>query len=441
MQSVLFSMVTCISVNAEKSRKKIRNKNWGLVTAQIFMHMIKDEEADKMLMNNIFAVDVGNSWYKVLVSENDESFEYQIPNAIALFDEELYEKPYDDEDVELEDNLIVEIKSPAFVDKREIYYIGKAAAKQRNVSFTSYNNQKADEIRTYLLLFATAAYHALVSKPWNTELDYHIDQLAVSLPTTQYKDNKDLFKDRLIGNHTVIFHKVPGLKEPKEFVVKLTIDDVIVGAEGACAYLGLTRDQETLLITDEALVKDSAKGIILGDLGGDSVDFVGIKNNKPVASVEGEAFGINPYLDVMMQKISKNELYQFNSRSELEEILIKGQSEWYVEPFAGVKKDISKYVLPQLRDMATKYLEHFDRVRSGSNEIKGATRYIAVGGAVKLAQKQIEEAAIKWKERGRPIDLYFPENMENLNVYGLMILAKLNQYRKENIDDLVYAKD
>ena len=33
---------------------------------------------------------------------------------------------------------------------------------------------------------------------------------------------------------------------------------------------------------------DSVKGVIIGDLGGDSVDFVGIKNNKPVASVEGE---------------------------------------------------------------------------------------------------------------------------------------------------------
>ncbi|RLL46741.1 ParM/StbA family protein [Oceanobacillus piezotolerans] len=393
-----------------------------------------------MLINNLLAVDVGNSWYKVLVSDNGETFDYQMPNAIALFDEELYEKPYDDDDIDLEDNLIVEIKSPAFVDKREIYYLGNAAAKQRNVSFTSYNNQKADEVRTYLLLFGIAGYHALVTQPWNTELEYHINQLAVSLPTTQYKENKETFKERLIGTHSVIFHKVPGMEEPKEMVVKLTIDDVIVGAEGACAYLGLTRDQETLSVTNESLVEDSAKGIIIGDLGGDSVDFVGIKNNKPVASVEGEAFGINPYLDIIIQKVSKNELYQFNSRSELEKLLIKGPSEWYVEPFAGVKKDISKYVLPQLRDMAIKYLEHFDRVRSGSNEIKGAARYIAVGGAVKLAQRQIEEAAVKWKERGRPIDLYFPEDMPNLNVLGLMILAKMNQYRKAKIDDYVYTK-
>lgn len=56
-----------------------------------------------------------------------------------------------------------------------------------------------------------------------------------------------------------------------------------------------------------------------------------------------------------------------------------GPSEWYVEPFAGVKKDISKYIIPQLKSMAVKYLEHFDRVRSSSSEIKGATRYIAVG--------------------------------------------------------------
>ncbi|GGA75880.1 ParM/StbA family protein [Ornithinibacillus halotolerans] len=293
---------------------------------------------------NILAVDIGNSWYKTLISDGGKLFDYQMPNTIALFDEKLYEMPYDDDDIELEENLIVEVKSPAFVDKRERYYVGKAAAKQRNVSFTSYNNQKTDEIRTYILLFAIAAYHALLYKLGNTDnIEYKIDQLGVSLPTTQYKENKDRFKERLIGTHTVIFHKVPGMKKTKECVVKLTIEDVIVGVEGACAYLGLTRDHESLLITDETLVEESKKGIIIGDLGGDSVDFIGIKNNKPVASIEGEAFGINPYLDVIMQKVSKFELYQFNSRSELEEKLIQGPSKWYVEPYAGVKKDISIY--------------------------------------------------------------------------------------------------
>ena len=55
--------------------------------------------------------------------------EYQMPNALALFDEEYFEKPYDDDDVVLEENLIVEIKSQAIVDKREIYYIGKGRSK------------------------------------------------------------------------------------------------------------------------------------------------------------------------------------------------------------------------------------------------------------------------------------------------------------------------
>ena len=64
--------------------------------------------------------------------------------------------------------------------------------------------------------------------------------------------------------------------------------------------------------------------IIIGDLGGDSVDFVGIKNNKPVASVEGAPFGINQFLDHIIQKVSKNELYKFDSRSELEEKLAAG---------------------------------------------------------------------------------------------------------------------
>ena len=394
-----------------------------------------------MERNNFLAVDIGNSWYKVLATQHGKISEYQMPNAIALFDEEFYEKPYDEEDVELEDNIIVEVKSPAFIDKREIYYIGKSATRQRNVSLTSFNNQKVDEVRTYILLFGIAAYHAILSEQeGETEIEYKLDQLAVSLPTTQYKEKKELLKDRLIGTHTVIIHKAPGIQEPKEIVVKLHIEDVIIGAEGACAYLGLTRDQETLGIKDETLVKDSSKGIIIGDLGGDSVDFVGIKNNKPVASVEGEPFGINSFLDNIIQKVSKNELYKFDSRAELEEKLSAGPSEWYVEPFAGVRKDISKYIIPQLKLMAIKYLEHFDRIRNSSSEIKGAVRYIAVGGAAKLAQRQIQEAAVRWAERGRPIELFFPEDMEKLNVLGLNVLAKMNQFKKENSEKLVYTK-
>ncbi|WP_433744448.1 ParM/StbA family protein [Falsibacillus pallidus] len=382
-----------------------------------------------MERQNFLAVDLGNSWYKAIASDNGFISEYQIPNTIALFDEEFYEKPYDDEDVDLAENMIVEVKSHSIIDKREIYYIGKAAAKQRNVSLTTFNNQKVDEDRTYILLLSLAAYHAVRSNFQETQLDYTIDQLAASLPTTQYKEQKDKFKKKLLGTHTVIFHKVPFIQEPKEVVVKLHVNNVIIGAEGACAYLGLTRDQETLGVKDEALISESKKGIIIGDLGGDSVDFVGIKHNKPVSSVEGETFGINQFLDNIILKVSKNELYKFDSRAELEEKLAGGQSEWYVEPFAGIRKDISKYIIPQLKSMAIKYLEHFDRVRSSSSDIKGAARYIAVGGAAKLAQRQIQEAAVRWSERGRPIELLFPEDMEKLNVQGLMILAKMNHLK------------
>lgn len=389
--------------------------------------------------HNYAAVDLGNSFYKAIVSTQGEVKEYSMPNAIALFDEEFYEKPYDDEDVLLQDNLIVEVNSSALHEKRDPFYIGKAAARQRNVSLTSFNNQKVDEDRTYTLLFGMLAHHAVMSSHFDTDLSFEIDQLAVSLPTTQYKERKDTLKSRLIGTHTVYLHKVPGMIAPKEVIVRLQIKDVIIGAEGACAYLALTRDSETLGVKDESLLQDSAKGILIGDLGGDSVDFVGIKHNKPVASIEGEPFGINQFLDHIIQKVSKYELYKFDSRSELEEKLVAGQSEWYVEPFAGVKKDISKYIIPQLKSLAIKYLEHFDRVRNSSNEIKGAVKYIAVGGAAKIAESHIREAAVKWAERGRPIELFFPQNMEKLNVSGLMILAKLNQL-KNNPAHIEYTK-
>ncbi|WP_028782491.1 ParM/StbA family protein [Thalassobacillus devorans] len=386
---------------------------------------------------SFLAVDIGNSWYKVLASDDGIISEYEMPNAIALFDEEFYELPYDEEDVILDENLIVEVKSQAIIDKREVYYVGKAATRQRNVSLTSFNNQKVDEDRTYILLFGIAAYHAMLANPEETDITYEIDQLAVSLPTTQFKRKKQPLKESLVGTHTIIFHKVPGIAEPKEVAVKMNIKDVIVGAEGACAYLGMTRDLHDLTIKDDELVKDSQKGIIIGDLGGDSVDFVGIKNNKPVASIEGEPFGINPFLDIIIQKVSKNELYKFDSRTELEEKLYAGQSEWYVEPFAGVKKDISKYVIPQLKSMAIKYLELFDRVRNSSNEIKGAARYIAVGGAAKLAKRQIQEAAVKWQEKGRPIELSFPEDLEKLNVIGLLILAQMNEMKKQHQEEAI----
>lgn len=49
---------------------------------------------------------------------------------------------------------------------------------------------------------------------------------------------------------------------------------------------------------------------------------------------------------------------------------------------------------------------------------------------------------MKWLERGRPIELMFPEDMEKLNVLGLMILAKMNHLKKlqENAAELVSTK-
>ena len=191
---------------------------------------------------SFLAADLGNSWYKILAADDGIITEHQLPNAIALFEEEFYELPYDEEEVDLEENLIVEVKSKAIVDKRERYYIGKGALRQRNVSGTSFNNQKVQEDRTFILLFGIAAYHALLENPGNREIQYDIQQLAVSLPTTQYKENKEFFKNQLIGTHSVIFHKVPGISDLKEIYVQIHIHDVIVGAEGACAYIGMTRD-------------------------------------------------------------------------------------------------------------------------------------------------------------------------------------------------------
>ncbi|HEY4550909.1 MAG TPA: hypothetical protein VIG98_11630, partial [Bacillus sp. (in: firmicutes)] len=63
-----------------------------------------------MSNQHFLAVDIGNSWYKALAFDQSVEHEYQMPNALALFDEEYFEKPYDDDDVVLEENLIVEIK-------------------------------------------------------------------------------------------------------------------------------------------------------------------------------------------------------------------------------------------------------------------------------------------------------------------------------------------
>ncbi|GGH71441.1 hypothetical protein GCM10010978_07380 [Compostibacillus humi] len=183
----------------------------------------------------IVAVDIGNSWFKSLISDQGALYEYQFPNAVALFDEEFYEEPYDEEDVLLEENIIVELNSPSITEKRQVYYARKSALKMKNVSLTSIHNQKVTEDRTYTLLFAMMAYHAIQTNPGETELDFTVDQLAVSLPTTQYKTKKDLFKNKLLGTHRIVFHKVPGIDAPKEIAVKLHIEDVIIGAEGACA--------------------------------------------------------------------------------------------------------------------------------------------------------------------------------------------------------------
>ena len=98
--------------------------------------------------------------------------EYQIPNAISLFDEEFLRSRMMMMMLFWKKILIVEVKSHASIDKREIYYIGKGCTKQRDVSLTAFNNQKVDEDRTYIFLFGLAAFHAVRLNPEETEIHY-----------------------------------------------------------------------------------------------------------------------------------------------------------------------------------------------------------------------------------------------------------------------------
>jgi plasmid segregation protein ParM len=356
---------------------------------------------------NIAAIDMGNSRYNAIIN----GVEYDMPNALAAC--ETHPGYYDPNQQAFFDNMVVEVHSKAVKNYRGQFYVGISATEKENVAGTERNNQKANSDRNIILLLSLLAFDAARRNPHKDSIDIDYDFVSTALPTKQVKRDRELLREKLTGFHTVTFYHIPGRKD---VTVNINIKNAMVGIEGAVVHVALTRDPETLKVKDETLANET---VIIGDLGGDSFDPAGIRDRKIVDGIEGEAFGINTYLDEIIRDVEKETGFRFPSRYLLEKRLEKGPAYWQV---VINQEDVSivQYVEPHLRAMAGKLINLFSEIRKHV-ALQEAKRYFLVGGAVKLAKKYIEDAN---NNLVKPMKLTIPDNAEKLTVLGLWILVQ-----------------
>jgi plasmid segregation protein ParM len=362
---------------------------------------------------NFAAIDMGNSLFQAIINDR----EYVMPNALARCTVNNVEY-YDSTQQDFFENLIVKISSKALPYERNQYFVGLSATEKENVSSVAKNNQKAYSDRSIILLLTLLAYDAVQDHPGKLDIRLQYDVVATALPTRQVRRDREELKKKLQGDHTVTFRYVPG---GSDITVHLSIMDVIVGIEGSTAYVALVRDSETLKIKNVDLM---AETILIADLGGDSTDFVGIRKNKIVDGIEGEIFGVNTYLDRIIQDVENRTGYRFPSRYSLEKRLARGPRHWKVV-IDQEDVDITNCIEPHLIEMSEKFLDLLDQKRKHV-AVQEAKYYFCIGGPVKIAKDYIEAENQK---RKKPMKLSFPDNLERLNVLGLWILAQAQGIR------------
>lgn len=362
---------------------------------------------------NFAAIDMGNSLFQAIINGR----EYFMPNALARCTVDRVEY-YDSTQQDFIENLIVEISSNALIQGQHQYFVGFSATEKENVSSVAKNNQKASSDRSIILLLTMLAYNAVQENKGDTTIKQQYDVVATALPTRQVRRDREELKKKLQGEHTVTFHYVPG---GSNITVQINITNVLVGIEGSTAYVALIRDENTLKIKDENLMRET---ILIADMGGDSTDFVGIRNNKIVDGIEGEIFGVNTYLDRIIQDVENRTGYRFPSRYSLEKRIARGPSHWKVV-IDQEDVNITNCIEPHLIEMSEKFLDLIDQKRKHV-ALQEAKHYFCIGGPVKVAKNYIEAENQK---RTKPMKLSFPEHLERLNVLGLWILAQAQGIR------------
>lgn len=362
---------------------------------------------------NFAAIDMGNSLFQAIVNGR----EYLMPNALARCTVEHLEY-YDSTQQYFIENLIVDINSHAISQPQQKYFVGFSATEKENVSSVAKNNQKAYSDRSIILLLTMLAYDAVQENQGDTNIKKQFDVVSTALPTRQVRRDREELKKKLQGEHTVTFHFVPGRSN---ITVTINIVDVLVGIEGSTAYVALIRDKDTVKIKNEELMRET---ILIADMGGDSTDFVGIRNNKIVDGIEGEIFGVNTYLDRIIQDVENRTGYRFPSRYSLEKKLALGPARWKVV-INQEDVNITNCIEPHLIEMSEKFLDLLDQKRKHV-ALQEAKYYFCIGGPVKVAKDYIEAEN---RKRTKPMKLSFPEHLEQLNVLGLWILAQAQGIR------------
>lgn len=357
---------------------------------------------------NIAAIDMGNSLFKAIINGRD----YLLPNALARCTLDSIDY-YDSSQQDFIGNLIVEASSNAITHNNEKFFVGFSATEKENISNVSKNNQKASSERSIILLLTMLAYDSVQVNPGETDIKVDFDVVATALPTRQVRRDREELKVKLLGEHVLKFRYVPGTND---ITVTISIKEVIVGIEGAAAYVALTHNPDTLGVNNVKLARET---ILIADIGGDTTDFAGIRGRKIVDGIEGEIFGINTYLDRIIQDVETYTGYRFPSRYSLEKRLVNSPDMWKIVT-QQEEVDIRPFIEPHLIEMSDKFLDLLDQKRKHVS-IQEARHYFCIGGSVKVAKVYIESENGKRKQ---PMKLTLPDNLETLNVSGLWILAQ-----------------
>lgn len=254
-------------------------------------------------------LDLGNDSIKVFMDHLNEPL--VIPNVIAPGQERMV---LQEEDSPLK-ALDVTVYSHALEKNGQRCFVGLLAAEHEDNTEMEETDNKAMSDQSFIVALTALAYLGLTNNsmshsPFSNAEEFQC-VIGTGLPVRTFTRFRQKLTERWVGEHEVMFHTTPTLKNRK---VKITIPKIFVSPEGAAAIYNLAT-HDNLQIKDPSLYEGC---IGVCEIGAITTDFP-IVRRMAVDNLfsTGEYLGMSSYLDAVIHEVEDTYGYTFRSRAKL----------------------------------------------------------------------------------------------------------------------------
>ncbi|TVY08701.1 ParM/StbA family protein [Paenibacillus cremeus] len=356
-------------------------------------------------MMRLAGLDLGNDSIKLVYEGSQEAV--VVPNIVTPG----YERHILQEEDAPSKALDVTVYSPSLTQNNRRWFVGQLATELEDNTELEDTDNKALSDQSLIVAITALAFTGLTNPAYSSSSSYsQADEvefvIGTGLPVRTFAKFREVFEQRLVGDHEVTFHSTPQLKGRK---VRVRIRKAVVSIEGAAAIFNLAT-HDNLQVRDEEIYS----GIIgVCEIGALTTDLPVIRRMAIDNHFSyGEQMGLANYLDPILREVEDQFGYSFPSRAKLAQRI--KQRDFVIQRIGEGQANIKPIVDLYFTRAAQRVVDLIKKRWKKCPDIQ--CFYVIGGGAAALKPYLIEAAG--------PIKLRFVSDSELQNVLGYLKVAK-----------------